>query len=45
MTTVLQVLNPSGTTSHFPNQKTGGVPTLTMLEIQARNLLTFLVVA
>ena len=45
MPTVLQILKPIETPSHFPNQEPGGVPTLTLLEFQARNLLKFLVEA
>ena len=43
--TVLQSLKLGGTPSHFPNQQPDGLPTLTLLEFQLRNLLTFLLVA
>ena len=45
MITVLQIFKPSGTPGHFPTQRPGGVPILNLLECQARNLLSFLVVA
>ena len=45
MTTMLQIFKPSGTLGHFPNQQPNKVPILDLLEFQARNLLTFLVVA
>ena len=44
MLPVIQWLKPSGTPSHFPNQQPSEVPTLPLLERQARNFLTFLVV-
>ena len=45
MATVLQSLSPSVTPIHFTTQQPGRVPTLTLAELQARKLLTFLVVA
>ena len=45
MPTVLKMLKPSLTPSHFSNQQQGVVPTLPLLKFQARKLLTFLVVA
>ena len=45
MTTVLQIFNTSETTRNFTSQQPGGVPTLLFLELQARKILTFLVVA
>ena len=45
MTTVLQILNPSGTPSHFTTQQSGVVPTLPLLKFQTRKILTLLVVA
>ena len=45
MTTVLKILKPSGTPSHFPTQQPGEVPILPLLEFQARKILTLLVVS
>ena len=45
MPAVLQRFKPSGTPGQFTTQKPGGVPVLTLLEFQARNLLTLVVVA
>ena len=42
---MLQSLKPSGSSSRFATQQPGGVPTFTLLECQARKILTFLVVA
>ena len=42
---MLQILNPSGTPSHFTTQQSGVVPTLPLLKFQARKILTLLVVA
>ena len=42
--TVLQTLNPSGTQINFPTQQPSGVPTFPLMECQAKNLLTYLLV-
>ena len=44
MPPVLQILKPSGTPSHFTTKQPVEVPTLTLLEFQEINLLTFVVV-
>ena len=40
-TSVAKIVHPS----HFPTQKPSGVPTFPLLEFEAINILTFLVVA
>ena len=42
MPTVLQILKPSGKPSCFPTQQPIRVPTLSLMEFQVMNLLTFL---